>query len=584
MDPRAFRVAQQFVRAHLRRAKYAPEFLQTVEGRRFRNPETGNEVKFLSLPDPEQQRIYDQWRTKHNVQDQGPKETREQVEARNIDIARNGRVQDRRPLFEGGRGGSGPVNQSFIVKLEHNGQTQNYIFKPAKGEEQHLRIGIPGGQYHAREQAAYTIDRLIGGRGIVPVTQTRGSDDGSYQLWAQGARQMHGEDMDHLVDRVPLSELASNQDFQRLNVLDLLLGHEDRHRGNLLYSFDGDESPENLRFIAIDNGLSMASPSEHPDHRVYANPFTGWYIEPEGASHVQKKKLQRQGEKEGNAAVAKSLSRISPELHERLQEVDLTEMAKAMTAAGIDEEGAVRAALVRLVALQQDPTIFREMLRRSGDDLGEAWREFQHLSGYRDDLLWRTGAGDREEEIDAAVARARPRGGWTQPMSLEEANKAMQDLDGWGQSAPPDAATAPAQAPADKGTVKVGPPPEPPKEPDRDERKVDEIKFDENGFAILATNVKDRWLRAKVTGRPRGRTLTVSILDMRTRKPKVVGVFTLDRSNKVKESYKDSRFRNEIQRGLRLMGKVITPKDGPRFMGALEKVYGARSMYEVRRS
>lgn len=48
----------------LRVAKYSEEFLKAVSGRRFRNPETGNDVQFVSLPDKEQKRIHDQWRAR----------------------------------------------------------------------------------------------------------------------------------------------------------------------------------------------------------------------------------------------------------------------------------------------------------------------------------------------------------------------------------------------------------------------------------------------------------------------------------------------------------------------------------------
>lgn len=389
---------------------------------------------------------------------------------------------------------------------------------------------------------------------------------------------MHGEDMDELVDKVPLEQISQSPDFERVNVLDLLTGHQDRHRGNLMWHFDGEESPENLRFVAIDNGLSMGSPTEHPDHSVYVNPFAGWYQEPEGADKMDPferaqvtEEAAAKAKKKGDKAVAKALSNISPEMIDAIRDIDLTDTAKALTSAGVDEEGAVRATLVRIAALQSDPTIFRDMLKRHGGNLDDAWRDFQHLSGYKDDLLWRSGAGDEaEQRINEAVSRARPKGGWTKPISLEEANKAMQDLDGWGKTAPPDAATAPAKAPADKGTVKVTPPPggEP----------------DEADFSMLATNVRDRWLIGKTTRRGRGRKLTVSRVNPRDHSLEVVGVFELDRNDKVKETYKDWRFRNDIRRGIRLMGKRIVPKDGPRFMGALEKVYGARSMYDVKRT
>jgi hypothetical protein len=562
MDARAYRIAREFVRAQVRRARYAPEFLRVVDPQKFRNPETGNEVRFVSLPDDEQKRIYDAWRSKNNVEEpKAPKATTpEEITARNIDIVRNGQETGRAVLSSGGRGGSGPVNESYIVQLEYNGETQEFIYKPASGEEPFLRVGIPAGQYHAREQAAYSIDAMLGGQGVVPVTHTRGKDEGSYQLWAEGARGMRGKDLNDLVEKVSVDELPSSPDFQRLNVMDLLIGHEDRHRGNLLYYFDGDETPENLRFVAIDNGLSMASPSQLPDHRVYVHPFQQMLPEDENEESADPFATPRKEDDDaakaakeaGDKAVAQALSRITPELHDRIKKLDLKEVAKSMTQAGVDEEGAVRAALVRIAAVQADPTIFKEMLRRQGGDLDKAWRDFQHLSGWKDDLLWRSGAGeDAEKRIDAAMRQARPRGGWTQAVSLEEAQKAMNDLENWGDAAPDDA-TAPAP------------------------------KVDEADFSMLA-NVRDRWMMSFVKT-ARGRKLTISEVSPRTRKPRVVGVFELGRDGNVKEQYKDHRFRRDIQQGIRLMGKRFVPKDGAKFMGALEKVYGSRSLYDVKRT
>lgn len=42
-------------------ARYQEEFLDAVEGRDFRNPETGNHVEFGSLPAEEQARVYESW-------------------------------------------------------------------------------------------------------------------------------------------------------------------------------------------------------------------------------------------------------------------------------------------------------------------------------------------------------------------------------------------------------------------------------------------------------------------------------------------------------------------------------------------
>jgi hypothetical protein len=45
----------------VRRAKYAPEFLEAMRGRKFRNPDSGNEVVFETLSESEQKRIHDYW-------------------------------------------------------------------------------------------------------------------------------------------------------------------------------------------------------------------------------------------------------------------------------------------------------------------------------------------------------------------------------------------------------------------------------------------------------------------------------------------------------------------------------------------
>ena len=57
-----------------RRANHE-EFLQAVRGRQFRNPATGNPVKFTSLPAQEQQRILKEW--EQQAQARGPHEDRE---------------------------------------------------------------------------------------------------------------------------------------------------------------------------------------------------------------------------------------------------------------------------------------------------------------------------------------------------------------------------------------------------------------------------------------------------------------------------------------------------------------------------
>jgi hypothetical protein len=49
------------MRTNERLASYPEPFLKSVGERKFRNPDTGNEVVFVSLPETEQKRVFDQW-------------------------------------------------------------------------------------------------------------------------------------------------------------------------------------------------------------------------------------------------------------------------------------------------------------------------------------------------------------------------------------------------------------------------------------------------------------------------------------------------------------------------------------------
>ena len=68
-----------------RLARYNPEFLQALRGRRFRHPETGNQVLFQSLPTAEQQKVYGQWSSwqqQQQQQQQKPQQDRETPQGR----------------------------------------------------------------------------------------------------------------------------------------------------------------------------------------------------------------------------------------------------------------------------------------------------------------------------------------------------------------------------------------------------------------------------------------------------------------------------------------------------------------------
>jgi len=62
--PSSRNVAQAWMRLHVAKkpSGQLSQFRQEVEGRKFRNPDTGNEVQFVSLPKSEQAKIFAQWR------------------------------------------------------------------------------------------------------------------------------------------------------------------------------------------------------------------------------------------------------------------------------------------------------------------------------------------------------------------------------------------------------------------------------------------------------------------------------------------------------------------------------------------
>jgi hypothetical protein len=58
---------------------YDPEFMDTVGRRKFRNPETGNQVIFVSLPPREQAKIYQTWRQRAQYEQGQEEEKRQQT-------------------------------------------------------------------------------------------------------------------------------------------------------------------------------------------------------------------------------------------------------------------------------------------------------------------------------------------------------------------------------------------------------------------------------------------------------------------------------------------------------------------------
>jgi len=169
----------------------------------------------------------------------------------------------------------GGVNTT--IKLE-NGKT--VVFKPASGERDGLRPGIPDGSQYKREKAASVVDEYFGLH-LVPPTTIReyGGELGSMQLFnAEGAdialawekRGVH-----------PIAAL-SNRQRRDWHLLDYVLGHQDRHVGNYMLR---KRRAQGYDLILIDNGLSLG---ELPKVYFRASPAGGMKLNGTDRKYLRK--------------------------------------------------------------------------------------------------------------------------------------------------------------------------------------------------------------------------------------------------------------------------------------------------------
>lgn len=290
-------------------------------------------------------------------------------------------------------GGEGNVNETYKRRMKLGDAESEFVWKPASGEADGdygpLRTGIERGTYHQREAACYNIDRLLGDGTVVPPTATTG--EGSYQAFQRGAHTFYeiyagAASVPHLTS----SELKEHPDFNRMNVLDLIVGHEDRHIGNIMFVRDS-KAPSGLRFIAIDNGLALASVDDKSDEYSYCarNPWKPIF----GSV---------------SEAVYDSTHSIDPKLHEKVKGIDHVDFVESMVDSGIREESALLAALVRLSALQRNPNILGKLDEDSHSEVTESVRRFLYLAGSRPQfLLEQAGSGPSLEDLQAVVKNAR---------------------------------------------------------------------------------------------------------------------------------------------------------------------------------
>lgn len=118
---------RRLLRAELVRLAYSGDFLDAVKGRKFRNPETGREVVFRSLPPDEQQKIYQQWSKgdRKPAEDASkPSETHEKVEGA-LSSAR--KKLDRKGIFGAIERGAGKISDAISTVAEKLSSSANAV-------------------------------------------------------------------------------------------------------------------------------------------------------------------------------------------------------------------------------------------------------------------------------------------------------------------------------------------------------------------------------------------------------------------------------------------------------------------------
>jgi hypothetical protein len=284
-------------------------------------------------------------------------------DAKLLELAREGKKQG------GDRSlGSNNANGALRRKLKAGDQEHDFVLKARKLEHPEYRVGTP--ELAPREQAAYELDALLGDGRVVPASaaldviegfSTGRKKGGALQAFVPGASDI--ADGGYQIADISSDDFARHPDVQRMTVLDVLMGHEDRHHGNVMFSWDdsGNRGIENLRFHAIDNGYSFAEGHEKQSKRSFdvRDPWMAAVHDLSEESIKDRWKIQ------------KAILRHIPEkIHEQLKKVKLPDMLEKLVASGIKDESALRAAAVRLRVLQDNPEVLKSFIDRHRDSLG----------------------------------------------------------------------------------------------------------------------------------------------------------------------------------------------------------------------
>lgn len=235
----------------------------------------------------------------------------------------------------------GGSNGGRLVQLSYRGLAKG-IFKPASGEGPG-RVWLMGrvkvGTYYRRDVAAWRLSTMIGLDGAVPPTAERIVEGqvGSLQLWRDDARALSD------FTPGPGGPQLDRRMAERVRAFDFILGNADRKPANMLVTVVRSSGTARYEPVAIDHGSSL--------------PLTGrfefrWPLE----------------------WIQTHDGPLLPETRAWLRDIDRSDVARALSSAGIERK-AVERALFRLERIKRDPDFLalgpqggmkgaRQMLRR----------------------------------------------------------------------------------------------------------------------------------------------------------------------------------------------------------------------------
>jgi hypothetical protein len=222
-------------------------------------------------------------------------------------------VKSAKPLSPAAKG----INSSEYVTLENGIKG---IWKSEAGESKGLRQ-LVGGALYKREAAAWKVDQLLG-TNVVPRTVAReyAGKIGSIQEFVPNSTVFAEASAASI-------KAASKVSGTQLSLLDVVIGNQDRHFGNVMVSTVGGKS----KFVAIDNGYSMSK--RH---------LGRWFFNGRTASSF------------ANKSEIQGLVEFSS-MKKQLEAVDLRKLAQLLRDEGIGQKAAHKV-VGRAAALRKNPS------------------------------------------------------------------------------------------------------------------------------------------------------------------------------------------------------------------------------------